>query len=81
MMQQVTVELRNFRAHATLGAPMAYDPAVPLPSAGDIVEVDEQPYVCRSRHFRYDGPALVHVYLMVEPDDDADSGDTSNGHR
>jgi hypothetical protein len=68
-MQQVTVELRNFRAHATLGTPTAYDPAVPIPSAGDVVEVDEQPYMCRHRSFRYDGAALVHIYVMVEPDD------------
>jgi hypothetical protein len=68
-MSQVMVELRNFRAHATLGAPMPFDPAVPVPSAGDVVEVEEQPYVCHHRSFRYEGGALVHIYVMVEPDD------------
>ena len=67
-MQQVTVELRNFRAHATLGVPVAYDPHVPLPNAGDVVEVAEEPYVCTGRTFRYSGSDLVHVYVMVEPD-------------
>jgi hypothetical protein len=68
-MPDVMVELRNFRAHATLGAPMVYDPGVPLPDAGDVVEVDEQPYVCRHRSFRYDGAGLAHIYVMVEPED------------
>ncbi|HEY0615209.1 MAG TPA: hypothetical protein VGC96_11230 [Candidatus Elarobacter sp.] len=63
------VELRNFRAHATLGTPVAYHPAIPIPNAGDVIEVEEQPYVCHHRTFRYEGPALVHVYVMVEPDD------------
>ena len=69
-MPEVMVEIRNFRAHATLGVPAVYDPDVPIPNAGDVVEVDDQPYVCRHRSFRYDGPALVHVYVMVEPDAD-----------
>jgi hypothetical protein len=69
-MQEVMVEIRNFRAHATLGVPMAYAPDVPIPNAGDVVEIDEQPYVCRHRSFRYDGSALVHVYVMVEPDEE-----------
>jgi hypothetical protein len=68
-MQQVMVELRNFRAHATLGVPTAYDPNVPIPQAGDVIEVEDQPYVCSHRAFRYDGSALVHVYVMVEPDE------------
>ena len=66
----VTIELRNFRAHATLGAPVPFDPAIPLPAAGDVVEVNETPYVCRHRSFEYQGSELVRVYVMVEPDDD-----------
>jgi hypothetical protein len=68
-MQQVTVEFRNFRAHATLGVPMPYDPEIPVPSAGDVVEVEDQPYVCLHRSFRYEMSVLVHIYVMVEPDD------------
>ncbi len=67
-MQQVTIELRNFRAHATLGEPMVYDPQIPIPNAGDVIEVAEEPYVCTGRTFRYSEAGLVHVYVMVEPD-------------
>jgi hypothetical protein len=66
----VTIEFRNFRAHATLGVPATFDPALPMPAAGDVVEVDEMPYVCRHRSFEYRGSELVRVYVMVEPDDD-----------
>jgi len=66
----VTIELRNFRAHETLGVAAPYDASVPLPSAGDVVEVNETPYVCRHRSFEYHGSELVRIYVMVEPDGD-----------
>jgi hypothetical protein len=68
-MSDVTIEFRNFRAHQALAAPAAYDPNVPLPSAGDIVEFEEHPYVCRHRSFEYGAGGLVKVYVMVEPDE------------
>jgi hypothetical protein len=68
-MTDVIVEIRNFRAHQTLGSPMPYSPAAPLPSAGDVVEFAEQPYVCHHRSFEYGPGGLVRVYVMVEPDD------------
>jgi hypothetical protein len=66
----ITIEIRNFRAHETLGVPTTFDPAIPVPAAGDVIEFNETPYVCRHRSFEYRGSELVHVYVMIEPDDD-----------
>ncbi len=68
-MSEVTVEIRNFRAHQTLGAPAPCIPGVPLPNAGDVVEIDEQPYVCLNRSFQYGPSGLVRIFVMVEPDE------------
>ena len=66
----LSIELRNFRAHETLGVAMPHDASVPLPSAGDVVEVNAIPYVCHHRSFEYRGAELVRIYVMVEPDRD-----------
>jgi hypothetical protein len=68
-MSEVMVEIRNFRAHQTLGAPSPFSPAVPVPNAGDVVEIDEHPYVCLHRSFEYGPAGLVRVFVMVEPDE------------
>ena len=65
----VMIEFRNFRAHAALGPAVAHDPAVPVPQAGDVIEVEQQAYVCRHRSFEYRDGALASIFVMVEPDE------------
>jgi hypothetical protein len=69
-MNQLMIEIRNFRAHEALGAPYPHDAAVPIPAAGDVVEIDERAYVCRHRSFEYRDASVARIYVMVEPDEE-----------